>query len=213
MPLSTYPTLDDVSEILTEAGVTLPSSGRMARALDAATQRFEDLTGRHPMLAQGATTRHYSPPDGPNGILFVDDLVSVTSVLYSPPNGAAQTLVLGQDFSLAPRNAPVKKLPYDRIEFRRRWTQPIGVRYQESLAITGWFGYGLTFPPDAYEAMVYDACASLMPSLNRALSGGIKSIREGSDGVTYALGDTGDQWAQQYADTVAKYRRVTLEVF
>lgn len=121
-------------------------------ALSAACRAIDAYCGRRFYAdADAAQVRYYSPTTG--DLLYIDDLVTLTSVKTDPGNDNTyeDTWTVDTDFVLEPRNALANGWPYSSIRrlvganfwFPHRWA--------DSVEVTGKFGWAAT-PPQIVEA-------------------------------------------------------------
>src|SRR5258708_1585837 len=117
MPHTAYPLDADISALVTNSGVTLPSGFVFTGYADAAQAEFEARTGRIPFLEDASdVSRTFDPPgDRPHSDSYVQSfggqrrlelhagLLSVTSLV-----GPGRTFVQDTDFRLMPVNATVQ---------------------------------------------------------------------------------------------------------
>lgn len=229
MARSAYPTADNLSDFLTDAGllasITLTATS-LTDAANAAAQRWERETGYVPFLAR-AESRRFDPPGperGPVGIytglnnvggsrkLFLDGgLLSVTALqvnvtdlpLLVPPT----TYVLNQDFFLRPAIAQDEQRPYSWIEFRvPQYGNP------RSIQVSGEFGFCRELPPDAWGAILRAGALELLPSVAQRIHGGASSWAVGTEReqLDHTLSGLRDDWDRYYRRVLGIYRRVRM---
>src|SRR3712207_2981291 len=116
MAKSAYPGGQDLHAFLAACNLTLDAKLGvfLDEAVAAAIAGFEREAGRA-MLAGAAPLRRFDPPTGPGRVLFVPDLATVTSVVYQPTGGTAETLVEDEDYELEPYDAAAQGLPITRV--------------------------------------------------------------------------------------------------
>lgn len=216
MARAAWPTTRDLDTFLRAAGLT-PSNALMTQfpaVLIGAYKDFEKAAGRI-MLAPASETRYFDPPNNNDGILFPDDLASISTVIYYPTNGSSFTYTANTDYWVEPHNAAVKEEPYTMIRFRRRWLTPLSTPERRSIQITGRFGYATSIPEDVWFAVLARAGWSIFPQAHMTTNSGIKSWQDGDRTVNY--GDIFDQtrkaWAGEdgqggiFGTTVQRYRK------
>ena len=135
-----YVELEDLKASLEMSGQTFADLD-YKRALPAASRGLDEACGRRFYLDTDATSvRYYSP--ALNGVLWVDDLVDVTSIAVDT-NGDGTfgtTWTENSDFVLAPLNAPEDGWPWTRIE-RHPLSGSYFPSYPRSVKVTGQFGW------------------------------------------------------------------------
>ncbi len=181
-----WPTVAEVTTRLGEAGIAsadIPSSTSLQRSIDAAIKRFKNISRFFPFLSTGTEeTRRFSPPE--SGVLKLKaGLLTLTSLTtHNYPNATATTLTVNEDFWLMPEDAAEKEEPYRWIEFRR-WQHGL----PRSIALVGKWGFSLTVPDDAWEAVMQLALAHALRLKSSAVSGGMSSWMEGNVQETYGV--------------------------
>lgn len=178
-----YPTSAELRRHLEAAGLTVtePLAGLLAGEVVAARRDFELAVGRR-MLAVTAT-RTYDPPTGQNGELsFGVDLAAAPSSVTVA--GVAYTL--GADYRLLQVERDGDLRPYWGIRFRRRWAAPLAWTEEQSVSITGLWGFGEQLPEDAWSGILARAAWKLWGSAVQAETEGLKSWREKDRGEDYS---------------------------
>lgn len=167
------------------------------------------------------TTLKFSPQDilyPPNDYPMLDvdgGILSVTSLTVGVTATSAGTvLVQDTDFYLMPSRAPLKGKPYTYIEFCRANFPSFGIvgRYvPNSIVLVGKFGYSLTCPDVAFDAILARAAKKCGPQLS-AKFGGMTGWSE-ADGTKETYGADPfasflDRADAEYANAVKLFRRV-----
>lgn len=175
---SGYPDESDLQARLEAAGVTMTAAltARLAGAMAAGIRRFENAVGRIMLAGATAETRYFDPPQN-GGVLYVDDLVEVTGIVYSPTNGTPETYTLNTDYWLEPSDSPEKGRPWTRLRLRGWWygynaDAWLG-SYHRAVQITGRWGYADAIPDDAREAMLDAAMLAIWGEASRSATGGL----------------------------------------
>lgn len=212
-----YPKAADLRTFLTAAGITV--SDAMAELLDGqvegARRDFEGPNGCGRIILAGetATLRRFDPPDNDLGTLFLPDFVAVTSVVYQPESGSAETLVLNEDYFLEPSDAADRGLPYTSIDFERlRAGYPAGAN-RRSVRITARWGYTDTMPADVWTAILARAGRRVFPSTRYEETGGRLGFQHAHISEQYGQApgkDVTDAWDEQFKATVDAYRKLTF---
>lgn len=183
-----YPTAQEVLDLFTAAGLTLPS-GMDETAVDpflyAAISEWEDLTRYHPFL-EGASASFYYDPPGPNRkgenrgggrtLLLDRGFTAITSIYTDvEADGTGGTLlVVGDDYRIEPYNAGANAEPYTRITFTAvQWGSPMSVK------VTGTPGYTADLSAEVWNAIRMLAASNVCQALKEGRAG--KAI-EWSDG-------------------------------
>jgi hypothetical protein len=200
-----YPTAADLQVKLYEAGLieNPPTAAQKVIDLDTYIQEaitaWENATGYSPFLVDPTdVTKRFDPP-GPTirgtrygyrargGERYVDfnqGLVSLTSVVTGVDSvSAGTTRTLNTDFYLYPPNAATEERPYQRLEF----VLPVWGS-QQSIRVTGKWGYTAILPDDVWQVILMRAMYMLTPSLAIALSGGLYEIKRLNYTLRYAGG-------------------------
>lgn len=216
MPREAYPDAADLSAFISSLSLNLSEEqaaaleARYAGAMDAAISSFREATGRV-MLAEVTEARAFDPPTNPNGLLsFSADLASLVSVVVG-----GSTYVLGSDVRLwRPDGAPTDG-PWWGLRFRRRWARPLSFVEEQSVIVTGLWGYATRLPDSVYQALLEKGAGNVWAQLQRAETGGLKSWREKDRGEDY-----GDQWASlneqwtgkgcNFDRVVARYQKLEI---
>jgi len=169
MGQSAYPTAAQLTTFLSGAGVTMAADFDETAAVNGAADEFERRIRRILLAPAGAVNRRYDPPVTPSNVLVLDrDLATVTSVVYQPEGGSAETLVRDTDFWLLGNPGDVEVEPFAvswwGVRFLRRWSLPLGGAVYRSLRITGRWGYATTIPDDAWQAILELAAVGAVAS-------------------------------------------------
>jgi len=211
MSKSAYPVQADLEAAMTAAGITVGTLDT-ATFIAAGISDFEKRV-RRKMLAPGQdATRTYDPPTDQAGYLdLVQDLASLTTVVYFPQGAlSGETWVQNVDFWVRPYNAAADGKPYLGLELKRRFMSPLLPAMHRSIQVTGRWGYGAGIPEDAWQAMIFRAMALLEPAAGWKLSGGI--VRTADTGVDRLYGDDPGKgartaWETAFEDAVKRYQR------
>jgi hypothetical protein len=210
MSYSAYPTATDLQELLTSAGVTIGTLETDDYAA-AARQEFERRTGRT-MLAPGSTAvRYYDPPAGGGQYLdFGQDLAVLTSVVFQPASGSAETLTENTDFWLRPLNAAADGQPYLGLELRRWWREPRAAELHRSIRVTGRWGFGTTLSEEVFSAIKFRAAELAMAAYGLNLSSG--RVQSSEAGVVRVWGEepllgARRGWREAFETAVIRYQR------
>lgn len=214
---SNYPNKQDLSAYLSgmfaAATVTaLDTAVGLDTIVQAGIGSFEKEVGRKMLADSVDSTRVYNPPLNSH-TLFIDDAVSVTSVVYQPAGSTAQTLGSGTDYWLEPANCAAKREPYTSIIFRQTWWGPIPMELRHSLQVTGKFGYWKELPADVFLAMLIGGHELLLGGLSHLQSNGLLRWKEGDVEQQYGanpLAYLHDLWTAQAARPRAQYQRWSL---
>lgn len=204
MPL---PTVEDLKDYLIAAGLySDPPSAIQSRldlegALDAAVDRWEDLTHYHPFMSTGNVneTRYFDPPsanllDLDGGLLQLVALA--TEQQYDATANDSLSAGVSQqnlrDFRLKPLNAAAKGKPYTYMEIG--W-YPRGVT--GSIAVTGEWGFctSATMPAGARRGILALAADLLMPQISFQVSrGGLSMLQRGDETKRWDLSTLAELW-------------------
>lgn len=202
MSRSAYPVVQDVTALLTNAGLVAQPLPDFGQYLQAAIRCWEEMTGFMPFL--GAQSVTYFDPPGPNkgdwswyyggrmgGGQRLDargGIVSLNSLKVGrTPTYSGTQLTLNTDFWLEPFDGPRMGHPYTIVRFlNRQWGPP------QSVAIDAMWGWGTTVPDDAWQAVLFLAGILASAESAGADTGGLKSISLGSS--SYQFFDDG-AWA------------------
>jgi hypothetical protein len=219
--MSEWPTSSDLSDALTEAGITPPASGRLASALTLAIEAWEEATGYFPFAAaEGAAASAapvYWPADASASVIDLGG-----AVLSSPAPSVAldgTALVAGSDYELRPVAAPRKGQPYTYLYLpSRRLSRhsPEGGLAAHRLVVTGVWGYCAhdAVPELARQAVLAKAALNIAAPATSAgeATGAVKRVEQGT--VTIDYGTSTEErlsavraWESDWAAGIAKYRR------
>ncbi len=214
MSQEAYPASADLTALLTQAGITLDGA-TVDAAIAAGIAAFERDVDRV-MLAGEAETRVFDPPD--NGVrldlegdVLPDDEDGIT-VAYQPLNSDPTTWTEGVDYWLKEYNAVERGRPFVAIETRRRWYTPLPFALRRSIQVTGLWGYGVTIPDDAWQAILYAGLLWLIDVaavVNRDAF--VTGWKEANSSATYGGAGVTDRisgWRALYGRTVEIYRKV-----
>jgi hypothetical protein len=219
MPRTAYPIASDLINFLAaQYLVDNPPAGAAALfdyglAVTAAIQDFEQETQRT-FLAGAPATRYYAPPGNRLRLLdFRADLLTLTSVVYQPLNGSAQTLVLDTDFRLGPANAGVDGYPSQYLELYYRWWVADLWSLQRAMQITGIWAFSSQVPEDVWQAILWKATISMLPELATMNAGHLVSWKQGVVQEVYGtnpLGKIQERYQAQYDRVLKRYRRKSI---
>ena len=122
--------------------------------LELASRKIDDYCHvTHGHFCSGAATeeRHYTAHD--NDCLYVDPLVSVTSLRTDDGGNRTYSATWATtDYDLLPYNAALEDRPYTRIEVVSSGTHSFPVGTPRGVKISGIFGYSAATPPQIREA-------------------------------------------------------------
>lgn len=218
MSHATYPTTQEVIDRIISLGIIdtedeeFDSAERfsqldIANKIASAVGEWNNSTRYSPFLSTGTDeTRKFDPPHGSRYLFFDIGLVSLTSVVIS---GIPYTL--DQDFFLWPANCDKMNEPWLGLEFLRRVHGA-----PRSVSITGKFGYSLTVPDQAWEAVMCKVLALCQPELATALTGGVFRFEEGSLKIQYASGSESvlsrelAQWEKTFNSAKKSFTRTVI---
>lgn len=150
---------------------------------------------------------------GPTSITGVVDgnaTGSVTGNATLTGTTAGSSLIAGTSYWLRPQNAPQFYRPYKYIEFQYpQWGNP------QSILVTGRFGFSTTVPEDAWQAILYMAALSLLPSVELLAAGGLESVKLGNDSFNFVKGGRlygaiAEQWTAKVSKIRGRYARVVM---
>lgn len=210
---SAYPTAAEVQSFLEACGITV-SAGLLTQLdnfVEQAVDTFEDEAGRV-ILAGSSETRYFDPPvEKGTQVLYIPDMVTVTTVSFTPMNGTATTLTVNDDYFLMPYDAAVRYEPFTMMKFAPRWSGPLTSGLFRSIAITGRYGYWTSIPNDVYMAVMNLAAANglLMQGAN-ASTGVVRKKIEDFE-VEYGSNSYSGQvkaWTNLAEQTIKRYRRI-----
>lgn len=217
MAKTSYPAKADLDALLTSAGIALGTLDTQS-AVDAGVRAFEQEVGRRLLAAGSDGTAYFDPPVNAERFLwFGQDLAALTSVVYRPQGGTAETLAQNTDFFLEPYNtgAAIDGIarPYLGMRFASGWTAPLRREQRRAIEVTGRWGYGTNVPDDAWWAMLVYSAALVAQAAAAKLSGGV--VRTESGGASTLWSDRPfawhrQEWQRDYEAAVARYRRVGL---
>lgn len=182
LALSTaWPDEDDIAERLQEAGIAVPARRILTRIRAAAIIRWQHLTRFYPFLSTGVDeTRRFSPPESAVLPLKAGVLTLTSLTVHVYPGSSGTVLTVNEDFWLMPEDAAEKGQPYRWIQFRRWWHG-----LPRSMVIIGKWGYSLTVPDDAWEAVMSLAIAQVLKKISAPGVGGLMNIKLGQDSWTW----------------------------
>lgn len=182
---------------------------------------WESATGYHPFQATVSTTRFYDPPGanrrsnqglslygGDRVLDFGCGLVSLTSLVigFDSLTQTGTQLVPNQDFWLEPVNSPLEEYPYQRVRFL---VPVFGI--ENSIAVTGVFGYASTVPEDAFQAMIDYGFSATLSQLNPGAFSQPTSWQEESVVETWSpvlIQRRAQELLERANLTASRYRRV-----
>ncbi len=214
--LTQWPLASDVEALITGAGfwpadtaARTAAAAEIDIALVAAVAEFGTITGWQPFLAAGAdTTRHFALPDT-IGLLRLDaGLVTLTELALDGVDCAVD-----HDFWLRRSHAAVP-YPYDQVQFAAWVGTTHGLLPPEPVAITGRWGYAVTLPEDAWNAVRTGGAALTVLNLTTASDGIIRTVAESGFRQIFDLGvkrpDRIHDWFTTFTTTAARYTRVVV---
>lgn len=195
-----YPTTAEVSTVLSEQGITPPST--LDKIVNAAIADFEAQSGYAPFLgATAAADWTFDPPSKIPG--FILDLEGgfwdVDAIVIG------ETTLTTDDYDLLPLNAASESRGWNEIRFlfHPGFTPA-------SVVITGKRGYAEELPDDVYEAILGEI---LRRATLKASAGGERptGVKQGLVTIKLASGEnsTLEEAQEQYDSTILKYRRMS----
>lgn len=221
--IAEYPAGADLEAFLEGTGITVGAtlSPLLEAAVQGATAEFEGAIQRRLLAGPLDSIRYFDPPVNRDGLLHLaaagrdGELASFTSVVYQPQGSTAETLTQGTDYVLEERNALTQGHAYSRVRFGsyRRWGSPQSLAYRGALQITGRWGAMLTFPLDAWQAILCYAALSMFPPARYNATGGVLDWKEDDVAEGYGIEVTKDLltgWQMVYKSAVLRYRRWSL---
>jgi hypothetical protein len=137
-----------VSDLATNAGDDVVIEGM----IESACRLFDQLSYRHFYSTTADETRYYKATSP--GTIFIDDLLSVTSVKLDINDDRDWEVTLAAtDYDLMPTNAVLNGEPYTWIQRAPlgAWSFP---RSTKGIQIIGKFGYCITAPADVKDAIL-----------------------------------------------------------
>lgn len=235
-----YPTTGDVATFLMGFNVlksiTLSTAQQtiIQNYLAARIQNWERTSGYMPFLcaqdSQGnpvQTTRIFNPPGnlnsptptggyywfsagavGRSNRLYVEcGFTAISQIMVNVTfNYAGDSLTYLQDYLLLPNNSIVEGKPYNEVQFL--WNMIGGI--DQSITITGNFGYGTTVPADAWQAIIQGTAADLMGQIALLQLGDAIEIEEKDEKVTLRTGkgvsaysELADTWNRSFMRTMS----------
>ena len=220
MPQPYAPDATDLFHFLELPGDTVSAAQQrfLEPVINAALRDFEGEAGcgRKMLAPATATERTFDPPtfwDGTCSELRVPDMASggTVVVVFQPRGSTAETLTFGTHYHLEPQSASDTGKPYESILFYRRFgLEPLPMSLMRSLKITARWGYAITFPDDAWLAVLSRAAQQLYPAGRLANTGGILSWKNKDRQVEYGVEITKDHLSRlqlTYDTAVQAYRR------
>lgn len=234
-----YPSTGDVAtflmgfNVLKSIVLTTAQQTIIQNYLNARVQTWERTTGYMPFLcAQDVngnpiqTIRLFDPPGnlnypvpvggyfwfsagavGRSNRLFIEcGFTAISQILVNVTfNYPGDALIYQQDYLLLPNNVLVEGKPYNEVEFL--WNMLGGI--DQSIAITGNFGYGTRVPADAWQAIVQGTAADLMGQIALLQLGDQIEIEEKDEKVTLRTGkgqsaysELADAWNKSFMKTM-----------
>ena len=149
-----YLELDQLKATLTMGSTNLADAD-LTLAIGAASRAVDSTTGRRFWLDTGTANVRYYTPASSRGPLEIDDLVTLTSVAVDRTGTGtfSETWVSGTDFVLEPFNNPSEQpaRPYEKIRPRRLSGQYFPACVEQSVKVTGQFGWS-SVPDDVAAA-------------------------------------------------------------
>ena len=157
------------------------------------------VPGGYAWFAAGATGRS-------NRLYIECGFTAISQILTNVTfNFAGNALVPLQDYLLLPNNAAVEGKPYNEVEFL--WNMFGGL--DQSISITGNFGYGTAVPADAWQAIVQGTAADLMGQIALLQLGDQIEVKEKDEEVVNRTGkgltaysELADNWNKSFMKTM-----------
>lgn len=195
-----YPTIADMEARLEEMGITPAADALLTADLTGAIDRWEELTGFAPFLADDANTDWYYQPSGTNLIDFDGGFVEIsavkTSVSYANPSGVVA--VLGRDYTPKPDNATSRNKPYTYLKF----AFPLASETEATVKVTGKKGYAVSIKQDVWNAILAYALAPTIAQSIIKSSEGAQKVKQ--DTVEYDFGAKGGTAIMTADDALAR---------
>lgn len=202
--MANWPNEDEFLGYLVASGLTAFAQSEaqaeldLDGALDAAVERWNDLTHYWPFLSNGNTseTRHFEQPgsyllDFNGGLLSITSLASDRDYLGTDSYTTGTERVNIRDYRLKPTDAPNQGKPWTYMELG--WCGGRGI-----VSVTGEWGFcrQANLPSSARRAVMALAAQELAPQIAASLSrGGLKRLTRGDETKEFAaLGDATVQW-------------------
>lgn len=170
-----YVSAADLKETLSLAGETFADDD-IERACTAASRAIDNMCGRRFWRDANANqVRYYTPTVA--GRLWIDDLETFTELAVDDDDdGTYGQVWTTSDYVLEPANAPADGWPYTSIRVRQRRTSLYLPCWEQSVRVTGRFGWATV--PEAIEQAAGIIAAKL-----------VKRAREAPFGITMLGGD------------------------
>lgn len=214
--MSEWPTTTEVSDALEEAGIPVPSTGRLTSALALAIESFEDATGWYPFAAvesaEPASQSLSWPADAAVSIIdFGGGLLTGEDITLTLDDA---TLAITDDYELRPTDAARKRLPYTYLRLVGR-----RIGGDSALSITGVWGYCAfdAVPELARQAVIAHCCRAIgAPAVQSGTAG--RAVTEEKQGqVDLKYGTSTEerqaamrQWQDDWESAVKKFRRTVV---
>jgi hypothetical protein len=204
MPL---PIVEDLKDYLIAAGLysdppsAIQSLLDLEGALNAAVERWNDLTHYWPFVSTGVTneTRYFDPPnsrllDLNSGLLQLSSLTTDHEYLAGGTNSLStgNTRQNLQDFRLKPTDAAPKGKPWTYMEIG--WN-PSGIA--GSIAVSGEWGYctSANVPAAVRRGILAIAADLLMPQVSMQITrGGLSMLQRGDETKRWDLSAMAEGW-------------------
>lgn len=211
---SAYPTSAELQAFLEGCGITVVASlsAQFTNFLNSALAELENKINRT-ILAPASETKYFDPPMGRDQILFIPDMCSVTSVVYTPLSGTSTTFTANDDYFLQPYDALSRYRPYTQIQFDHKWYGPLLNGSRRSLAITGRYGYWTAIPDDIYQAVMYIAATNALMMAGASASAGVESKKIEDFEVRYGnqpYNSLVTSWKGTVSEVINDYRRIVI---
>lgn len=169
-----YATLNELKASLSEASMATNAGDDtvMEDIIEAASRHIDNETRRRFYSTSADETRYYSAVN--RGRLFVDDLLTVTSIKTDENyDRTYETTFAATDYLLCPDNALLNGEPYTWIE-----VDPLSSNYfptsRRGVQIVGTFGFSTTPPDD-----IKQACIMISVSLYQSRRGmGLEGVAQ-----------------------------------
>jgi hypothetical protein len=232
-----YPTLLDLTTLLSGGSTTVAASDLLASALEASIEGFEEDcgihflagrdTGNQPVVAAERIFFNESVCYYPGGGAILNlgpkgELARIDSVVYETAPGTDTALVLNDDYRGWPENAPVMTpvRPYTSI---RIWPKnPVAIggwpQWQAQVKVTGLWGYATYLPSDVWLAMLHGAALTHLFGNWAAVTAAVRSslpvkawTSPGGVSTTYNtdwLSQAGGVWMSTVGGALARYREL-----
>lgn len=210
---STFPTTDDVAELLTAAGQVVGDLD-LATPLAATIAGWGTATGWNPFALASSSTRYYDAPV--TGYLELPGYAAITAVATgveydtatgAPGAGTAQVANVGYyPFRWRDGDTATPIVALDLCCGRTRYLGSVGRR---SIAVTGTLGWP-SIPDDVYSAILEETARRAFGTTQAALSGGVAKVTIGGRTVEFDSSGASGIWGENFRRTVRLYRRAVV---